>query len=457
VTAADTSPGGRAKGSILKGAMVSVGVRLIDLPSRYGFHLLVAAELGVIQTGGFYIVFSTMIALAGFGRLGIDRALTRQIARDIASARFGEVRPAIRRALLLVLCASAIVSVILAAGAIPFAQFILKKPELAGPLALGALAIIPQNLGAALAGALAGLQRIGFSQMIYSWLWPAMFCLATAITGLTVTGALILIAASFAATALCGGLLLWRFLRLVPHTSTEPPGPPPQFLKQGLSLFTLEVTQLLIASAPAIVLGIVASSRQTGLFALAWRVALIVNLLISGVAGMAAPKFAELYARANRQALALAAAQAVGLVLCLALPLVAIMLAAPAELLRGFGQGYEQGATTLRILAIGQLGAACFTAMPELLGMTSHAAALRRINACSLLVLLAGLGILAPLWGSAGTAAATSLAIITNGAAAAWAAHRLLGIAPLAILYREASKRLGRRRAVAGNHDGGPP
>ncbi|WP_321952023.1 oligosaccharide flippase family protein [Paraburkholderia bannensis] len=430
--------------SIVRGSLISLGVRLLDLPSRYGFHLLVAAALGVIQTGNFYIVFSTMVALAGFGRLGIDQALTRQVAMDMASGRPQAVRPAIRRALTLVVLASVTVSVLLAASAALLAQHVLKKPELAWPLVLGALAFVPQNVGGALAGALAGLQRVGLSQMIYSWLWPAIFCVVAIpleLAGsMTVVHALILIAASFALTALVGAVLLKRALAAVPAGSASA-SDAPHLVKPGLSLFALEFTKLLITSAPAIVLGIVATSRETGLFALAWRLALVVNLLISGVTGMAAPRFASLYARRDLEGLQRSAAQAVGIVLCLALPFTACMLLFPERLLALFGAGYGAGAAALRVLALGQLAAACFTAMPELLGMTAHTSVLYRINFYSVAVLLIGLAVLTPLGGSIGAAAAASLAVAVNGAIAAWAAHRLLGVAPLAALWSKLSAR----------------
>lgn len=434
--------------SILRGSLISLGVRLLDLPSRYGFHLLVAAALGVVQTGNFYIVFSAMVALAGFGRLGVDQALTRQIAMDMASGHFAAVRPTIRRALIRILLASIAISVVLAIGATSFADGVLKKPALAAPLMLGALSFVPQNIGAALAGALAGLQRVGCSQMIYSWLWPAIFC-AVAIPlefagAMTVTHALLLIAASFALAALAGAFLLKRFLAAVPTSGGDVSHERSRLFKPGLSLFGLEFTKLLITSAPAIVLGIVASSRETGLFALAWRLALIFNLLISGVTGMAAPRFASLFARRDFPGLQKSAAQAVGLVLSLALPLALVMLLAPAHLLAAFGHGYGAGASALRVLVLGQLAAACFTAMPELLGMTAHTSVLYRINLCSVAVLLTGLAVLTPLDGSVGAAVAASIAITVNGAMAAWAARKLLGVAPLATLWRGARERLKR-------------
>lgn len=445
-----SAAGNPRQGSLVRGALVSLGVRLLDLPSRYGFHLLIAAALGVVELGNFYIVFSTLVVLAGFGRLGIDQALTRQIAIDIAAERYAAVRPAIYRALFLVAGASAVISILLVIGAVGFADSILRKPGLALPLALGALSLIPQNIGAALAGALSGLQRVGYSQMVYSWLWPAIFCVVAIPMVMThllsVNAALILMAASFAVAALVGAFLLKRFLATVSHGGEIPTTKPP-LLKTGLSLFTLELTKLLITSAPAIVLGMVASSRETGLFALAWRAALVVNLLISGVTGMAAPKFASQYAHKDMVGLSRSAAQAVGIVLCMAVPVTAVMLLFPGHLLALFGKGYDAGAPVLQILALGQLAAACFTAMPELLGMTVYARVLYRINIASVAVLLIGLVVLAPWGGSAGAAAAASLAVAVNGAAAAWAARRLLGVSPLATLGRTVMRKVSRSAA----------
>jgi O-antigen/teichoic acid export membrane protein len=416
---------------MVRGSLISVGVRLLDLPSRYGFHLLIAAKLGVAQAGSFYIVFSTMTVLAGFGRLSIDRAMTRQVAIARARGREGDVTRILRLGFFQIFCASALISLAMALLAHPFADLVLHKSDLARPLMLGALVLIPQNLGSAAAGGLAGLQRIGFSQMIYSWLWPSLFCLVALFRPLEVDETLLLIAASFAVTAIIGtGLLLG-----LKKPGGQDSGEAVPLLRPALSLFTLELSQLCIAGAPAIILGMVAGTDKVGLFALAWRIALLVNVLVSGIASMASPRFAELYARGDVEGLSRAASHAVGLGLGLSLAPVVVMLVAPTFLLGLVGNGFTEGAATLRILAIGQLCAACFTAMPELLGMTDHLADLRRINALSLLTLIVGCAALAPLLDNDGAALATSAAILVNSAGSAWAARRQLGVAPLHRLF----------------------
>ena len=413
---------------LVRGSVVSVAVRLIDVPSRYGFHLLVAARLGVAQTGDFYIVFSLMTLLAGLGRIGIDKAMTREVAVACAENRTGDVRRIVVRGYLLILCASALVAIALALAADPLATHILGKPDLAYPILLGALAIVPQNLSTAAGGALAGLKRIGFSQMIYSWLWPALFCGVTWLMPSGVANTVLLIAACFAAAAIIGTLLVLRFAaRTEPAKPDVPPAP---LLRPGLSLFTLELTQLAISSVPVLILGMTADSARVGLFAVAWRVALLTNVLISGVSAMAAPTFAGLHAIGDRAGLAQATRHAVLLALALTAVPVLAMLVAP-ELLLGFlGDGFSDGATTLRILALGQFGAACFTALPELLGMTGHLADLRRVNMIAMGVLMTSCALLSPFWLNDGAALATSLAILVNGAGAAIAVRRTLGIVP---------------------------
>lgn len=413
---------------LLRGSVVSVAVRLIDVPSRYGFHLLVAARLGLAQSGDFYIVFSLMTLLAGLGRIGIDKAITREVAVACAENRPGDVRRIVMRGYLLILCASTLVAAALALASVPLATWILDKPDLAYPIMLGALAIVPQNLSTAAGGALAGLKRIGFSQMIYSWLWPALFCLVTWLVPGGVANTVLLIAACFAAAAIIGTLLVLRFAE-----RSEPAQPdvlPAPLLRPGLSFFTLELTQLAISSVPVLILGMTADSARVGLFAVAWRVALLTNVLISGVSAMAAPTFAGLHAVGDRAGLAQAARHAVLLALALTAVPVLAMLVAP-ELLLGFlGDGFSDGATTLRILALGQFGAACFTALPELLGMSGHLADLRRVNIIAMTVLLTSCALLSPFWLNDGAALATSVAILVNGAGAALAVRRTLGIVP---------------------------
>ena len=76
--------------------ILATGLRMIDLPCRYGMHVLVALKMPLGDVGAFYIVFGLVTLAAGFGRLGIDRATTREMARQMAQGNSASAARAMR-------------------------------------------------------------------------------------------------------------------------------------------------------------------------------------------------------------------------------------------------------------------------------------------------------------------------------------------------------------------------
>ncbi|WP_395236955.1 hypothetical protein, partial [Salmonella sp. ZJHZ21_0184] len=72
--------------------------------------------------------------------------------------------------------------------------------------------------------------------------------------------ALAAVAASMTLATLIGGVMLLRDLPAV--TPGRPSNPPEPLLGTGLSLFSLELVQLLISAAPPFILGILASTDE---------------------------------------------------------------------------------------------------------------------------------------------------------------------------------------------------
>ena len=417
----------------LSRSLLTAGTRFLDLPSRYGFHLLVVARLSIANVGGFYIVFSVMTLAAGFGRLGIDRALTREVAAALGREQVEVVRPAVWRAFLVTMIQTGIVAALFAVSATPIATYLLHKPALALPLMLGALTIVPQNLSTTAAGALAGMGHVATSQMIYSWLWPGLFCLAALTMPLQVNSTLLLIGASLLINAVVGILLMMRTL---PPKSSARNGSVAGIAQRalftiGLSFFSLEVVQLAIASAPSFILGMVASTADVGRYALAWRIVLVLNLLVSAMAAIASPQFARAHAQGDDEALVRISAQIVGLTTALSIMPFVVLAAYPMFFLTRFGAGYAAAAPILRILLAGQGVLVLCTAMPELLGMAGFARLLMKINLVSLTVLLLALTWLSRSYGSEGAAIATALTMAVNGIAVSIAVKRRFGFIPI--------------------------
>lgn len=426
-----------SKSGILRRVVTVLGARAIDLPTRYGMHLIVAAKLGVVQSGLFYIMFSAVTLAAGLGRIGLDRAATRDIAHAIASGDLFMARRIAWRTLAMVGLASIVVAALIASTAQPVARHLIGEPALTLPLVLGAFAIVPLCLSVAAAGILAGLQRIGWSQMIYAWGWPLLFCIVALVAPLTVTSATVALLAATTINAAVGIALAIAFLPAA-RRGDQMATPPSvkAFLGLGLSLFTTELFQLLLAAVPTLVIGALADARAAGLYALAWRIALVLNLLVVAIAAMAAPRFAALHARGEDSAIADEASRAVKIVMALGLPVLIVLFSFPATALSLLGEGFGDGAAILRVLLIGQLAAMVSVATPDLLGMTGHVGQLRRINGLSIAVLFVTLVMLTSVAGAFGAAIAVSLTLALNAVTASLMARRIIGHIPAARILR---------------------
>ena len=423
-------------------SLATAGTRLLDLPFRYGLHLLIAARLSIGDVGAFYIVFSVMTLLSGFGRLGVDRAITREVAAALGRDLPESARRVVRRGFLIAAVNSGAVTALLALLAQPIAVHVLHKPVLTLPLVLGALSILPQNLANAAAGALAGLGRVATSQMIYAWLWPGLFCVGALLVPLTLERTLVLILGSMVVSAVLGVGLMLRVLPVVHREAA--PATLHSLASLGAQLFSLELLQLAISSAPPFVLGIVASTAEVGRYALAWRIVLLLNLLVSAMAAVASPQFARASSTGDFDTMRRVARQTVGVTAALSVFPLILLAVNPVFFLSRFGPAYAPAAPALRILLAGQASLILCAAVPEMLGMTGHAKALLKINIGSLLVLLAGLAAFAPRFGAEGAAAGTAIAMIVSAAAVSYAARRDLGIVPILTVLQGVRGQLGR-------------
>lgn len=426
------------------GSLVTTATRLIDVPCRYGMHLMIALRLSLDQVGAFYIVFGALMIASGLGRLGIDRALTREMARLLAADDGAGARAAMRRAATMVLLLSLVLTVVALAGAWPLANWVMRKPEMTPLFVIGALAIVPQNLANLVGGALAGLHRVTQSQIVYTWLWPGLFCVLAFTLPMSDANALGAVALSMLLATLIGLVMLLRDLPPAAHHGV-PAGAPTPLLGTGLSLFSLELVQLLISAAPPFILGIASSTDQVGLYAIAWRVVLVIYMFVSGVASMMSPRFARLYMLGDMAGLQREAARAIAFALTLAIPPMLAVTLFSERILALFGPHFTPAAPALHILILGQVAAAVTTTTPELLGMTGYARSLLRINGIATATLLGGLLLLSHRLGAEGAAIATTATMLVNALGCTVIARRKLGFVPLSALY--AGRRA--RRAAA--------
>ena len=423
---------GTERREVLRGSLAGIVMRMVDVPARYGFHYLMALKLGVYQAGLFYLAFSALNLLCGFGRVGLDYAMTRDIAAGQATGNVTLLGRIARKGFGLVFALSLVTTLACLAFAHPLAEYVFEQPKLSVPFRLLALTILPVNLFVAAAGVLAGLKQVVRSQLLYGPLWPALWCLAALCFDFTIKGAIDLLIGAQLTTAVVGIILMTRALPRGALSRSDPADRQPvRLFGLGWSLFMAETVQLLISTAPILLLGHFEQPDAVGLFAIANRLTMIVTVVVYGVASIASSKFAELNRLGDRERLTQTVRMVALVVIVLTVPLLAIMVAVPEFVMGLVGQAFREGAPLMRILAVGYIFSALFAAMPILLGMSGHERDLRNINYVALACLLLSGLTLIPFWGSNGAALATAITVVLNSLLSAYAVHRRLGINPL--------------------------
>jgi O-antigen/teichoic acid export membrane protein len=170
-------------------------------------------------------------------------------------------------------------------------------------------------------------------------------------------------------------------------------------------------------------------------YAAAGRVSQLVLLFLTSANLIFAPFAADLHARGERARLDALFKQATRWALAGTLPAAIVLAVAAPEALRAFGPGYDQGATPLRIMLVGQTvnvatgGVAFVLIMVGLTGIDL----VDNLLAAALLVALAAP--LASAEGPTGAAIASALALAGVNGLRLWQVWRRVGIQPFDAAY----------------------
>jgi O-antigen/teichoic acid export membrane protein len=391
-------------------------LQFISLGLGFVSQLIVARLAGVSGYGVYAYSFAWATIVVQPSLLGIDRALIRELAGYRKAREFGLMRGLLRRSNQIALVGAGSLTVVLAAIAIP-----ISSPGVRVSVAIGMLSIPLATLSRVRLAALQGLRRATLGQLTQSVGRSAFFLvflgIAVAITRSTSMDPEIAVAAqaaAFGAALVAGSIVLRRVLPRQVMRST------PQFegRKWARSLPTLALFSLFTivsSQIPIIMLGIIGTNAATGRYNAASQSVRLIEIALSSVGQVIAPRVAILSASNDRAAierlLTKSTYAAVGLAL---LPAAFLTLLGP-WLLGLFGQGFSQGGTALNILVVGQLFNAATGSLGVALLMTKHErpATVAVLAGTVLNVVLCP--ILIPIWGATGAAVASSVdLILTN-------------------------------------------
>ena len=404
--------------------IVGLGVFVIG---TFAANILIARSFGGGDAGATALAIVTLgtqfafIAAAGT-RMGMDMASVRYVSIEVGAGRPGAVRVVVARSVLIALAVSAVVGALTVALAATIGDRLAPNP-----------ATLPETVASIRAAGIA----IPFIGLTYVWLggsrglkvmrhtlyvqWVAQPLLwIVLMLGLwqihkTEPMAVWAYAASWVLAAGAAWFCWWTLSR---HFAKEPaadgltsaliryggPRAPAALLSQGL--FWIDYFVAASIGLPAV------TPDDLGVYAACVRVALAMVLFLTAVSYVFSPFVADLHARGEREQLDRLFKSITRWTVAGTIPILLLMLLAPAAILRLFGgENFTSGTTALRILVIGQainvsVGAAGFVLI--MAGRTGWDLTVYAVSAALDLVLSI---LLVPKFGIAGAATAQAITI----------------------------------------------
>lgn len=393
---------------------VGLGLRGVEVVGKLGLYVMAARSLGAHDAGLFFLCLTWIGLASTMARLGLERAITRHIAAELAVGQGRAAGRDLRTALIGTGSAAALAAVATVVLSGSASHLLFGLPDLETPLRLSALALVPQTLTITIGSALAGLKRGVAAQFVQNALWPVL-TLAALVAGVASLDSLILaLAGALALSALTGMVLLARDR----SRFADRPAPPgeraealPPLWHTARPLFVVELVQVSLASLPVLALGMVVDAASVGAFSVANRISMLVWVVIISIGTFAAPSYAELHRRGEMSRLNAMNRGVMLTVAALGLPMVSVMMIVPDMVLAVVGQGFDGAATALRILAAGQMINCLLACQDILLAMTGHGRALRRLNLLQLAACIVLGAVLIPFFGMTGAAMVTALTV----------------------------------------------
>jgi O-antigen/teichoic acid export membrane protein len=391
--------------------------------------LVLAHQLGRTDVGRYAQAIALLALLETLSMSGVLAGLRRFVAVHVADRDHGALRGTVRLGLSLSTASSVVLGAGLFLAAPWLAEDVLRDAELLTPVRFVALALPLVTYADAALAATQGFRTMKPSAYIGLLLQP---CLQLALTGLLVpllglTGTMIALLASYVAAA---GLAAVALLRLLGPGGQRPTYKPRELL--GFStvnwLSTLASTGLLWADT--LLLGVFLSSADVGLYNVATRLITMATFVLPAVITAFAPRIADLHHRGRTESLARVYAVAASWNVRLTVPIFAVLLAFPRELLSLFGRGFATAAAVTVILAVGKFIAAATGPCGMMLDMSGRPAWSMANNLAGLIA-----NVLLNLWwipkyGIIGSAAAWALSLTLINLARIVEVWRLMGMLP---------------------------
>jgi O-antigen/teichoic acid export membrane protein len=416
--------------TVTTGTVLGTGIRVLAVAATSVLSFASAHILGASGTGELFLATTVAWTMAVVARLGLDSVVLRHIAVYRSLGNPAGMRGVARLGAGVVLCSglAATAAIFLLAGWISKSLF--HSPNLVATIRIVSFAIVPLALTILVGEMLRAVEQIVRSQLLQGVVIPLGTALGILLLGFRYgsTGAAAAYVAGCSVAALAG-LIFWvgatpELRRVVPKYDI------PQLARGGFYQFPYQCLVMILNWAPFISLGIFATTGDTGVFGIAWRLSLFLAIVPLALDSIAAPKIAALYATGDRSSLRWLCQTATLGLLVVTLPVAATFALFRSEIMALFGGAFEGGGVVLLPLVLLRLMMAAMGPVNVTLLMTGHERSLRNVLFVAAVASIMGNAVLIKVYGASGAAWASGGALALGSCLAAVSVRRHLGFWP---------------------------
>ncbi len=422
------------RAQLLRGGMGSISIKIINTLLVFLLSVLLARLLGPEGYGVYAFTLSILMLVSIPIQAGLPTLVVRETAKAFGNKDwplvFGVSRWAVRLIYVFSLFLFAIIAVILWAG-----QGWIGPPYedvfLAGMFFIPLVAMIMTQ-----SAAVRGLGRVCLGQLSDSVLRPVFFLilllatlwLAPSIVFKPHQAMQLQIISTFIALCISTGVL-WRLrakeqkdINVVRQESAA-------WFRAVFPLMLVAGFQLINAYADIILLGLIRTDEEVGVYRVAVQMGNLVMFGLVAVNQVLHPHFAELYSNGDKERLQRLVTSSAKIIFGFAIPPALLFVFAGEVILKVFfGEEYMSGSVALGILTIGQLANAAFGSVGALLNMTGHEKdTVRGMMIAAVVNILLNI-FLIPMFGISGAASATAISYFVWNAVLRYYVRKRLGI-----------------------------
>ena len=411
---------------LVRGAGVSIAVRVVGIVLSYAANVLLSRALGVDAFGEYVIALSWALTLTLPAKAGFDNSALRYSTIYLERGDFAAFRGFVRTA------AATIAIVSLGITALIWVAGPSLMPVGPNTRAWAALMVLPLALLTFFSVLMRTARRIVSAQFYEQILRPALIILGI---GLVYIEGLRLTPASAMGLTVCASAaallaLLFEMQRTFRHARTHPPRYQDwrQWLGVSAPMLLMGVVQELTNQIDIILLGQMADAKAAAVFAASWRLASLVPFALVGLATLGAPLIAAAYEQRSSAELHRVSKIVARLSFAFAVVSALVLFVLARPLLGLFGPDFVSGDRVLAILLLGGVVNAFTGLVSYFATMTGRERQALAIFAGAL-VLSVGLNIiLIPRFGAEGAAIASSSATAAWNLALLVYVRRTIGI-----------------------------